>query len=127
MPRYEGACHCATVRFVVTAQIAELTTCDCTLCVKKNALMAKVHETELTLTEGEAALGLYEWNTGRAKHYFCRRCGIYTFHRKRAEPDHFGVNIFCLEGVDAAALPVRATAGLDMGVVDPRYPGPREG
>lgn len=127
MPRYAGACHCGTVRFVVQADLVELTTCDCTLCVKKNALMAKVHESGLAVTEGEDALSLYEWNTGRAKHYFCSRCGIYTFHRKRAAPDHFGVNIFCLEGVDVAALPVRATEGLTMSVVDPRYPGPREG
>lgn len=126
MARYPGACHCGTVRFVVEAELTELTTCDCTLCVKKNALMAKVHESDLAIVEGEEALGLYEWNTGRAKHYFCRRCGIYTFHRKRAAPDHFGVNVFCLEGVDVAALPVRATEGLNMSVVDPRYPGPRE-
>ncbi|MFC3068534.1 GFA family protein [Phenylobacterium soli] len=124
MPRYAGACHCLTVRFVVDAELTELTTCDCTLCVKKNALMAKVHEDQLAVTEGEAALSLYEWNTGRAKHYFCSRCGIYVFHRKRAAPDHFGVNVFCLEGVDMAALPVRATEGIGMTVADPRYPGP---
>jgi hypothetical protein len=48
---------------------------------------------------------------------------------KRAAPDHFGVNIFCLDGFEVTSLPVRATQGLGMSVVcdDPRreWPGPR--
>ncbi len=127
---WTGSCHCGAVRFRVDAQIDELTTCDCSLCVKKNALMGKVHETALTIVEGEDLLSLYEWNTHRAKHYFCSRCGIYTFHRKRAAPDHFGVNIHCLDGFDVAALPIRATEGANMTLAadaaNPDWPGPRE-
>lgn len=124
-----GSCHCGAVRFQVEAEITELTTCDCSLCVKKNAVMAKVHESALTITAGENALSLYRWNTGRARHYFCSRCGIYTFHRKRAAPDHFGVNVFCLDGFDPSSAPVRATEGADMTLEDPQarpeWPGPR--
>ena len=91
--------------------------------------MAKVHESALTVTAGEDALSLYRWNTRIARHYFCSRCGIYTFHRKRAAPDHYGVNVFCLDGFDAAAIPVRATEGIGMTVEDlaarPEWPGPR--
>jgi hypothetical protein len=114
MTVHEGACHCRTVRFQVSFDITELTTCDCSICVKRNAVMTKVPEDALTITAGEDALTLYEWNTRRAKHYFCGRCGIYVFHRKRAAPDHFGVNIFCLEGFDIASVPVRATEGANM-------------
>lgn len=126
-----GSCHCGAVRFAVDAPIAELTTCDCSLCVKKNAVMAKVHQDALIITQGEDLLSLYQWNTRRAKHYFCSRCGIYTFHRKRAAPDHYGVNVFCLDGFDASAIPVRATEGIGMTLTDPdarpEWPGPREG
>jgi hypothetical protein len=97
--------------------------------MKKNALMAKVHESALTILSGEDLLSVYEWNTRRAKHFFCSRCGIYTFHRKRAAPDHFGVNIFCLDDFDHTAIPVRATEGVGMSVVDenarPEWPGRR--
>lgn len=124
-----GSCHCGAVRFQVEAEIVELTTCDCSLCVKKNAVMAKVHESALTITSGEDALSLYRWNTGVARHYFCSRCGIYTFHRKRAAPDHFGVNVFCLDGFDPSSAPVRATEGVGMTLSDPdarpEWPGPR--
>ena len=66
MATHFGSCHCGAVKFRVDAQIEELTTCDCSLCVKKNALMAKVHETALTVLEGEDRLSLYQWNTRRA-------------------------------------------------------------
>jgi len=126
---FKGSCHCGGVKFRVDAQITELTTCDCSLCAIRNAVMTKVPENALTVLEGESLLTLYQWNTRRAKHYFCSRCGIYVFHRKRSMPDHFGINVFCLEGFDPASVPVRATQGLNMTVEDPaarpEWPGPR--
>jgi hypothetical protein len=83
----------------------------------------------LTVLSGEVDLTLYEWNTRRAKHYFCRHCGIYVFHRKRAAPDHFGVNVFCLKDFDVSSIPIRATEGANMSIEDPAarvdWPGPR--
>ena len=129
MPIYPGSCHCGAVTFRIDTDIVELTTCDCSLCARKNALMTKVHESALTIVSGQDVLSLYQWNTRRAQHYFCSRCGIYTFHRKRSEPDHYGVNVFCLEDFDPASVPVRATEGVGMSVSDPRarpqWPGPR--
>jgi hypothetical protein len=127
---HAGSCHCGGVRFTVGHDPDELTTCDCSLCVKRNALMAKIPEAALRIDSGEDLLTLYEWNTKRAKHYFCRGCGIYVFHRKRAAPDHFGVNVFCLDGFDIAALPVRPTDGAGMTLVGEcareEWPGPRD-
>lgn len=126
---HAGSCHCGAVRFRVEAVIEELTTCDCSLCSMRGAVMFKVHEQALTVVAGREMLTLYQWNTRRARHYFCRRCGIYVFHRKRAAPDHFGVNVHCVEGLDPAALPVRATEGANMSIEDPsarvQWPGPR--
>ena len=129
MTAHPGSCHCGAVTFRIDAETYELTTCDCSLCVKKNALMAKVHESALTVLSGEDALTLYQWNTRRAKHYFCRHCGIYVFHRKPSQPDHYGINVFCLDGLDHTAVPVRPTEGKGMSVdaAEPRaeWPGPR--
>lgn len=127
---YHGSCHCGAVRFRLDAEPLELTTCDCSLCVKKNALMTRVHESALSVLSGAEALSEYRWNTGAARHFFCRHCGVYTFHRKRAMPDHYGVNIYCLDDFDHSRLPVRATSGADMtlkaaGARD-CWPGPRE-
>ena len=87
MPTHHGSCHCGAVTFRIEGEITESYTCDCSLCRKKNALMAKVPQDRLTITSGEDKLSLYQWNTRVAKHYFCKLCGIYPFHRKRSNPD----------------------------------------
>ena len=130
MNRYMGACHCGAVTFCVEADIEEVTSCDCSLCAKRGSVMAKVPEAGLTILTGEAALTLYRWNTGVAKHYFCSTCGVYTFHRKRSSPDHYGVNVACLRDFDRASVPFRAADGKTMTLEStearPEWPGPRQ-
>ena len=60
---HAGSCHSGSVRFTVKHDPDELTTCDCSLCVKRNALMAKIPEAALRIDAGEDLLTLYEWNT----------------------------------------------------------------
>jgi hypothetical protein len=43
---------------------------------------------------------LYQFNTFTAKHYFCANCGIYTHHQRRSNPEQYGYNVGCLEGVN---------------------------
>jgi len=109
-----GSCHCGAIRFEIDSTFSELTTCDCSICRRKNALMAKVHESSFRLLAGEDNLSSYQFHTLTATHYFCKTCGIYPFHRKRVSPDFFGVNVFCLDGFDPTGIPVRATIGADM-------------
>jgi len=111
---YSGSCHCGAVRFEITTDLPELTTCDCSICRRKNALMVKVHESDFRLLSGEGSLSTYQFHTLTAEHYFCKTCGIYPFHRKRVTPDYFGVNVFCLDGFDPSGIPVRATGGAGM-------------
>ena len=77
-------------------------------------MMVKVHESRFELLSGTASLTEYQFHTHTARHFFCRVCGIYPFHRKRVTPDFFGVNIFCLDDFDPADIPVRATDGKGM-------------
>lgn len=92
--------------------------------------MARVQESALTLEAGGSDLTLYQWNTGLARHWFCRHCGIYPFHRKRSAPDHYGVNVGCLDGFDPADYPHRLADGLTMSVrgasARSNWTGPRE-
>jgi hypothetical protein len=130
MGAWSGSCHCGAVRFRVEAELAELTRCDCSLCRRKGAMMAQIPESGLTILAGEGDLTLYQWNQRIARHYFCRRCGIYPFHRKRSDPHSFGVNVGCLEGFDASAYPLRQAEGVGMTVnpddARPEWTGPRE-
>ena len=111
---WSGSCHCQRVRFRIETDFPELTTCDCSICRRKNALMVKVHESKFELLAGADALTEYRFHTHTARHFFCSTCGIYPFHRKRVTPDFVGVNVFCLDGFDPGDIPVRATVGAGM-------------
>ena len=111
---YRGSCHCGAVTFEISSDFAELTTCDCSICRRKNALMVKVHESGFTLLSGEGSLTEYRFHTRTARHYFCKVCGIYPFHRKRVTPDFLGINVHCLEGFDPSGIPVRRAPGAEM-------------
>lgn len=111
---YSGSCHCGAVRFEVETDFPELTTCDCSICRKKNALMVKVHESRFRLIKGADSLTEYRFHTRTARHFFCRVCGIHPFHRKRVTPDFLGINVFCLDGFDPAGIPVRRAVGAAM-------------
>ena len=112
--RFFGSCHCGAVRFTIVTTFPELTTCDCSICRRKNALMVKVPEADFELLQGADALTEYQFHPRTARHFFCRVCGIYPFHRKRVTPQFFGVNVFCLEDFDPSGVPVRATDGRAM-------------
>ena len=71
---YQGSCHCGAVQFQVETDFPELTTCDCSICSRKNAVMVKVHETRFKLLTGEQSLSEYQFHTHTAKHYFCKVC-----------------------------------------------------
>ena len=92
-----GACHCGAIKF--TAEIAEPlrgARCDCSICSLKGAVTVGTPLDGLTIVEGEELLSLYQFNTRVAKHYFCSRCGTYTFHQRRSDPNTYGVNVACL-------------------------------
>lgn len=131
VPILDGSCHCGAVRFRIAASITDVYRCDCSLCRMKGALMTSVHADAFTLISGADVLSEYNWNTGIARHYFCSVCGIYPFHRKRAMPDHYGVNMNCLTGFEASDLKVRQASGLGMSVREAGarelWTGPREG
>ena len=114
MKSYSGSCHCGTVRFEVRTTLSPATRCNCSLCRRKGAVMANVTAGDFRLLAGADALSLYQWNTKVAKHYFCRHCGIYPFHRPRMKPEIYRVNVGCLEGVDPWALEVAAQDGAGL-------------
>ena len=106
-----AACHCGTVRFTVTLTdgLRSARRCNCSYCRMRGAIAVSADLGGLAIEQGEDALTVYQFNTGTAKHYFCSKCGIYTFHQRRSNPSQYGVNVACLEGFspfDFAEVPV---------------------
>ena len=114
MTKYTGSCHCSAVQFEFDAEITSGIQCDCSLCKRRNAVMLRIPKENFHLLKGAEALSLYEWNTRMAKHYFCRHCGIYTHHQPRTRADMIGVNLGCVDDLDASKLPVERIQGSQL-------------
>jgi hypothetical protein len=105
MPKtYEGGCHCGRVRLRVTADLDGVTYCNCSICTKKGFWHLIVPPENFELLSGRDELSTYTFNTGVAKHTFCKTCGIHPFYVPRSDPDKIDVNVRCLDGVDLDAL-----------------------
>ena len=63
--------------------------------------MASVDLSSLIVVKGEDYLSLYQFGTKEAKHYFCSKCGIYTHHLRRSNPNEYGFNVGCLHSLEA--------------------------
>lgn len=98
---YDAACHCGAVQFTVTLKggLASARRCTCSLCAMRGAVAVTAPLDGVKFTAGKDALTLYQFNTKAAQHYFCSKCGIYTHHKRRSNPNELGVNAACLEGV----------------------------
>ena len=53
---------------------------------------------------GNDDLTTYTFNTGTAKHTFCKHCGIHPFYVPRSDPDKIDVNARCLDDFDEASI-----------------------
>jgi len=104
METYRGSCHCGAVTFNIKTDLGYSVRCDCSLCRRHVAIMVRCDQDDLEIHGGQELLREYRFNTQVAAHYFCERCGVYTFHKMRKLPDKYGVNAGCLEGVDLSAL-----------------------
>lgn len=109
MPHYQGSCHCGAVKFAYEGEaITKGLRCTCSLCSRRGALMTTevIAPERFKIDAQEGALGLYQFGSRTARHYFCTRCGIYPFHVTARFPDHYRANIGCIDGMDTFALPV---------------------
>ena len=98
MTIHTGGCHCGKVRFEVEAPAAiSATECNCSICHKVGYLHLFVSNAEFRLLQGEDDLSTYTFNTGAAKHYFCKHCGVKSYYVPRSHPDGVSVNVRCLD------------------------------
>jgi hypothetical protein len=98
MMRHNGGCHCGRVRFEITAPAEiEVSECNCSICSKSGFLHLIVPKSRFKLFQGDEHLTAYTFNTGVAKHLFCRVCGVKSFYIPRSNPDGYSVNARCLD------------------------------
>jgi hypothetical protein len=98
MPSYTGSCHCKAVTFEIEVPArVEVEDCNCSICNKAGFLHLIIPLCDFKLLTGKDALSTYTFNTGIAKHTFCKHCGIKPFYTPRSNPDGIDINLRCLD------------------------------
>ncbi|MFM5906845.1 MAG: GFA family protein [Novosphingobium sp.] len=106
--RIAGGCHCGAVRFECeVAQSVDVLDCNCSACSATGFLHLVVPHQDFSLKSGVDNLTVYSFGTGKARHLFCRTCGIKSFYQPRSHPDCWSVNLRCV--TDAGKLTVTIT------------------
>jgi hypothetical protein len=95
---HRGGCHCRRVRFEVDAPATlDVIECNCSMCRMTAFLHLIVPASRFRLLSGGEDLIEYRFNTGTARHLFCRHCGVKAFYVPRSHPDGWSVNARCLD------------------------------
>ena len=117
MKKYKGSCHCGGISFTFAGpEISRGLRCNCSICRRKGAIMTDftVAPEEIKIETQDAFLETYQFGNRVAKHHFCSKCGIYTFHQAFRKPGHYRINIGCIDGVDSLALPFEIFDGASI-------------
>ena len=109
---HRGGCHCGAVRFECdTPPRVTVQECNCSLCAATGFLHLIVPGSRFRLLSGSDHLTEYRFNTGIARHLFCKICGIKSFYVPRSNPDGFSVNLRVLDRGGFEAVTVESFDG----------------
>lgn len=96
--KHTGGCHCGAVRFEVWASAdLHIFDCNCSICKKKQNRHFIVPASRFKLLKGAESITTYTFNTHKAQHTFCKRCGVQSFYTPRSNPGGFGIAPHCLD------------------------------
>jgi len=116
MIKHQGGCHWGRVRFDVLApEVITVSQFNCSICSKSGYLALIVPRARFTLKSGDESLAEYTFNTGIAKHFFCKSCGIKSFYVPRSHPDGVNVNARCLDPGTVQEMTIKQFDGPNWG------------
>ena len=107
-----GGCHCGAVAWEAETDDAVVAdACNCSICAMTGFIHLIVPKSRFRLLKGEDALTTYRFNTGVAKHYFCKHCGVKSFYAPRSNPDGYSLNLNCMDKAQFASIEIRQFDG----------------
>ncbi len=96
-----------------SAEIASGVRCNCSICIRKGTIGSAeyIAPDDFESPQGFESLAVYRWGDHQVNFYFCKTCGIHTFHEGVATPGHYRLNLGCVDGLDPLALEISLIDG----------------
>lgn len=108
----QGGCHCGAVHWEAELPDAIVADeCNCSICAQVGYQHVIVPKSKLRLVKGDDNLIEYRFNTGAAKHWFCKTCGVKSFYVPRSNPDGYSLNLRCMDAAQFSSVRVRPFDG----------------
>lgn len=85
--------------------------CNCSICQMIGFLHVITPRSKFRLLTGEDKLTEYLFNTGVAKHWFCKICGVKSFYIPRSNPDGYALNLRCMDRDQFAKVTIQPFDG----------------
>ncbi|KAM6164234.1 centromere protein V [Rhynchocyon petersi] len=112
--KHSGGCHCGAVRFEVWASAdLHIFDCNCSICKKKQNRHFIVPASRFKLLKGAESMTTYTFNTHKAQHTFCKRCGVQSFYTPRSNPGGYGIAPHCLDEGTVRSVVIEEFNGSD--------------
>ena len=108
----KGGCHCGAVLWEAELDdnvVAD--ECNCSICGKFGFQHVITPASRFRLLQGKDQLTEYTFNTGVARHLFCKTCGVKSFYVPRSNPDGFSLNLRCMDVSQFTSVKVRPFDG----------------
>ena len=118
----KGRCHCGATQFEVDAAPGDLTSCNCSFCSRRGALVAYYTPKQFRLTTARDRVSTYQWGHYVGQHHHCSICGVGTYSEfptftDKGVPDfdkpRVGVNARLFEDFDVESVPLTKLNGRD--------------
>ncbi|HXI87047.1 MAG TPA: GFA family protein [Parvularculaceae bacterium] len=108
----KGGCHCGAVRWEAETEDSIVADeCNCSICRMTGFIHVIVPASRFRLLAGGDQLTEYRFNTGVARHLFCRRCGVESFYVPRSNPDGYSLNLRCMAEGQFQSVEIRPFDG----------------
>ena len=98
MKEYFGGCHCGEVKFKFNSnESIEIWKCNCSICKMYDYEHLFIGHDDFKIIKGNELIIKYSFGTKKAKHLFCKSCGVKSFYQPRSHPDSYSINLKCVE------------------------------
>eukprot|EP00483_Globobulimina_turgida_P005189 UN05199 len=107
-----GSCHCGLIQWEAIASPNLIAwDCDCSICRQKGNLHIIIPASRFKLLSDPNLLTIYTFNTHKAQHKFCKKCGVQSFYHPRSNPDGIGIQLYSIKRGTISNIEIKKFGG----------------